>query len=155
MKRNRVLWAGLLVLPLLFAAGQVLAGDLEAIDPYARSTPPGMENSAAYLTLRNSGDADRRLVAAESPVAATLELHTHLHEDGMMRMRQVEHIDVPAGAEVKLEPGGLHVMLLGLQQPLTPGESIPLSLRFADGEQLELEAEVRHPSRQHHQRHHH
>ncbi len=155
MTMHRVFGTVTLLAVLLIGASLAKASQLTVIDPYARATPPGIENSAAYLALRNSSDSDRRLVAAESPVARAVELHTHLHEDGMMRMRQVEHIDIPAQGEVKLQPGGLHIMLLGLERALAPGERIPLTLRFADGEQLSVEAEVRHPIGQQHHGHGH
>ena len=136
----------LLALALFAVAPAAVASNLEAQEPYARSTPPGMQNSAAYFVLRNHGNQPRHLVAVASSVAAKVELHTHLHEDGMMMMRQVESVEVPRRGVVKLEPGGLHVMLLGLKHPLEPGQHIDLTLQFDDGSSLELRPEVRHPS---------
>jgi copper(I)-binding protein len=95
------------------------------------------------MTVTNAGASDRALVGGSSPAAKVVELHTHTMEGGMMRMRQVEKIDLPAGKDVSLKPGGLHVMLIGLKQNLTPGENVPLTLKFADGSELTLDAPVR------------
>ncbi len=114
---------------LLLAAPPVAAeGPIEVAEARARvllADRPG----AAWLTIRNSGPADR-LIGAESPAAARVELHTHIHEGGVMRMREVESIAVPAGGEAVLEPGGDHLMLFGLRPGLAPGDEIPLVLIF-------------------------
>jgi copper(I)-binding protein len=123
-------------------AGSV-ADQVEVEDPYVRGVPPGQPNSASFLRLTNHGSVDSALVGARSPVAKVVELHTHTMEGGMMRMRPVEKIDLPAGKQVALQPGGLHVMLIGLKQKLVPGERIPLTLLFADGSEKALEAPVR------------
>lgn len=112
-------------------------------DPYVRAVPPGQPNSAAFMTITNPGTADRAVVAAASSAAEVLELHTHRMEGGMMRMRQIERIDVPAGTAVALAPGGLHVMLIGLTAPLAPGDQVPLTLTLDDGASIALSAPVR------------
>ncbi|WP_232424102.1 copper chaperone PCu(A)C [Imhoffiella purpurea] len=120
-----------------------LAAEIQVTDPYARAVPAGQRNSAAFMVLSNHSGEDRALVAAESPVAETVELHTHVMADGMMQMRRIERIDIPAGGTATLAPGGLHIMLIGLGQPLDPGTDIDLELRFDDGETLDLEVPVR------------
>jgi copper(I)-binding protein len=90
------------------------AAEITINDPYARAVPPGQPNSAVFLSLTNSSAQDRALVGAESPAAGVTELHTHVNEDGMMRMRRIDRIELPAGETVTLKPGGLHVMLIGL-----------------------------------------
>jgi copper(I)-binding protein len=126
------------------AAGQpAQVSTIEVGDPYVRAVPPGQPNSAAFMLLRNDSGEARALVAAASPAAQTLELHTHTHEGGMMRMRQVERIELPAHTTVGLEPGGLHVMLIGLTGQLEPGGSVDLTLRFDDGSQAQVQAQVR------------
>jgi copper(I)-binding protein len=112
-------------------------------DPYVRAVPPGQANSAVFMSLENRSDQDQALVAAESDVSEIVELHTHIEEGGMMRMRQIEKIDVPAGETVILQPGGLHVMLIGLQQALEPGQTIDLTLVFEDGSRMPVQAPVR------------
>jgi copper(I)-binding protein len=112
-------------------------------DPYVRAVPPGQANSAVFMSLENRSDQDQALVAAESDVSEIVELHTHIEEGGMMRMRRIEKIDVPAGETVILQPGGLHVMLIGLQQALEPGQTIDLTLVFEDGSRMPVQAPVR------------
>ena len=112
-------------------------------DPYVRAVPPGQPNSASFMSFHNKGDKDLALVAAASSAAEVVELHTHTMEDGMMRMRRVDKIDLPAGEMTSLKPGGLHVMLIGLKQKLVPGEKIGLTLSFDDGSELKVEAPVR------------
>jgi|APFre7841882724_1041349.scaffolds.fasta_scaffold105870_1 copper(I)-binding protein len=116
---------------------------VEIADPYARAVPPGQPNSAVFMTLTNRSTETRALVAATSPAAEVSELHTHVHEDGMMRMRRVERIEVPAGASVNLQPGGLHLMLIGLKGDLEPGDQVDLTLSFDDGTQAQVLAPVR------------
>lgn len=114
-----------------------------ARDPYARAVPPGQPNSAAFMTLTNGSGEPRALVSAASPAAKTVELHTHLNEGGMMRMRRIERIEVPAGTKVELKPGGLHLMLIGLTGDLSPGDAVDLTLSFDDGSQTQVKAPVR------------
>jgi copper(I)-binding protein len=121
-----------------------LAGDAISVkDPYARAVPPGQPNSAVFMQISNDGADDRALLSAASGVADVVELHTHLMEDGMMKMRRVDQIDLPAGETVTLAPGGLHVMLIGLKQQLQPGDDVPLTLTLDDGSELSLTAPVR------------
>jgi copper(I)-binding protein len=116
---------------------------IEIQNGYVRAVPPGQQNSAAFMTLINQGEDSIALLAGESTAAEVVELHTHLMEDGMMRMRQVEQIEVPAGKTVELKPGGLHVMLIGLTSPLKPGDTIDLNLGFDDGSQQSLTLPVK------------
>ena len=118
-------------------------GTITVGDAYARAVPPGQPNSAVFMTLTNPSDTPRALVSAQSPAAKTVELHTHVNEGGMMRMRRIERIEVPARGSVKLEPGGLHVMLIGLNDDLAPGSTVDLTLSFDDGNQVEVKAPVR------------
>ena len=124
-------------------AVQAAEGPVSVADPYARAVPPGQPNSGAFMTLTNASAQPRALVSASSPAARTVELHTHVNEDGMMRMRKVERIEIPAGTTVTLAPGGLHVMLIGLKEDLKPGTSVDLALSFDDGSQVQVQAPVR------------
>jgi copper(I)-binding protein len=124
------------------AAGTVAEG-IMVNDPYVRAVPPGQPNSASFMVLHNMGKQGSALTAASSPAAEVVELHTHTMEEGMMRMRKVEKIDLPAGEVVKLQPGGLHVMLIGLKQKLVPDEKVLLTLMFEDGSSLQVDAPVR------------
>ncbi|MCW8889275.1 MAG: copper chaperone PCu(A)C [Sedimenticola sp.] len=111
-------------------------------DAYVRAVPPGQPNSASFMVIKNHSSESFALVGAESAVAKALELHTHTMKDGMMRMRQVKQIELPAGDVVKLQPGGLHVMVIGLQQKLVPGEQVDMTLVFSDGSKLALKVPV-------------
>ena len=117
------------VLGVVFASAALAqSGQLEVGNAWARATPGKAENGAAYLTIQ-SPTADR-LVSASSPVAKKAELHISSMEGMVMKMRPLAALDIPAGKPVTLSPGGTHVMLLGLNQPLREGQSFPLTLTF-------------------------
>jgi len=122
---------------------ETAAKSIAVSDAYVRAVPPGQPNSAAFMALSNRSAADHALVEVRSDVAQAVELHTHSMKDGMMQMRRVAQIDVPAGGETRLQPGGLHVMLIGLQRDLQPAEAVSLQFEFEDGSLLELSAPVR------------
>jgi hypothetical protein len=106
----------------------------------------GGANSAIYMVLANGGAAADSLVAAQADVSNTIEIHETVMEGDVMRMNQVEGgIQVPAGGQVELKPGGYHVMLIGLTRDLAVGEKFPVTLEFASGAKLDVEAEVRQP----------
>lgn len=110
---------------------------------WARANPPVVGNSAAYMTLVNTGQEEDRLVGVDGEVAERIELHTHLLENGVMMMRPVEAVEMAPGASAVLEPGGLHVMLIGLEQPLKPGQTFPLTLNFDKAGPVEVTVTVR------------
>ena len=132
---------------LSMVATQVVAheydlGTLHIGHPYARSTPPGASAGAAYLSIANRGKTADSLVRASTPRAQATELHSMSMDGNIMRMRQVQSVSAAAGATVKLEPGGLHIMLTGLKQPLKTGERFPLTLFFEKAGQLTVEIVV-------------
>ncbi|WP_286239115.1 copper chaperone PCu(A)C [Neptuniibacter halophilus] len=110
---------------------------------YARAVPPGQKISASFMQLNNSDAEKVALVSASSAVAESVELHTHSHADGVMQMRQVEQIEVPASGSVTLQPGGYHIMLIGLKQDLPEGSHIDLQLNFSDGTRQDLNLPVK------------
>lgn len=107
---------------------------------WVRATAPHQDEAAAYMTL-TSRDADR-LTGIASAQAGMAMLHTTDHEAGVMRMREADGIDLPAGQAVALAPGGTHVMLGDLQGPLKAGQTVVLSLRFAHAAPMEVRAAV-------------
>lgn len=129
----------------LIVAFGVSAQSVEVKDAWVRGTVPAQKGTGAFMEI--TGKSGARLVSAESPVASTVELHNMTMTNGIMKMFQVDGIDVPAGKTVKLAPGGYHVMIMGLKQQMKPGERVPLKLTFelADKkrESLELSVEVR------------
>lgn len=121
----------------------VYAQDIVVSDAYVRATPPHTKNSAAFLTLTNQQDKSIKLVAASSDIAERVELHNHIHEDGVMKMRQVEAITIPAKASTRLQPGGYHVMFLGLKEQLNLEQEVKFNLYFDNGDELTITAPVK------------
>ena len=126
--------SGLRALLVWFAlAGGAAAADVGIAEPWARATPGAASNGAIYLSLTNNG-ADTAIIAAASPAAKAAALHGHEMDGDMMRMRALESVALPAGETETFAPGGLHIMLMGLAAPLVEGESLSLTLTFADGD---------------------
>ena len=121
--------------------GSAAAGPLTITDAWIRATPPGARTAAAYLTIANTGAADR-LLGGATPAARSVEVHTHVDERGLQRMVRLAELGLPAGETVRLTPGGIHLMLVDVAAPLAAGASVTLSLRFAAAGTLELEVPV-------------
>ena len=111
------------------AAHSFKLGEITIGHPYARTTAPGQSTGGAYLRFENRGPSDR-LVAAQADIAKRVELHDMKMDGDVMRMRQLDAIDVPPNKAVVLKPGGLHLMLVGLKAPLKQGDKFPLTLKF-------------------------
>jgi hypothetical protein len=124
------------------ACGAAAADAPTVADAWARATPPGAQAGAVYLTLHGGATADR-LTGASTPRAPMAHLHTVENSAGMMKMRAVDGVDVPAGATVRFTPNGLHLMLMGIDRPLAAGERFTLTLHFARGGDRSAEVEVR------------
>ena len=118
------------------------AGAIHIDHPWARASIGMAKAGAAYMVLTNEGSETDRLISASADVAESVELHTHMMDDGVMRMRQVEAIEINPGTPSVLEPGGLHVMLIGLKQPLAAGESFPMTLTFEQAGEVTVEVSV-------------
>ncbi|MBV8679948.1 MAG: copper chaperone PCu(A)C [Aquitalea sp.] len=130
LSRLFTLFAGLL-LAATVSAHSFKLGALELGHPWSRAMPEASPTGAAYLSIKNTGKEADTLLSVSTPRADKAELHVHLNDNGVMRMRQVESVAVAAGAEVKFAPGGYHIMLMGLKQPLKAGDHFPLTLKFA------------------------
>jgi len=111
---------------LLFATAAGHAQQVSVREPWVRAVPPQSSATGAFMQLTATEDA--RLVAAASPVAGVVEIHEMKMDGGVMRMRAVAGLDLPAGRSVALEPGGYHVMLMMLKQPLKDGDKVPITL---------------------------
>lgn len=129
-------------LTVLLAACSGAAGGDEIVVSDARVPVPAGANGAAYMTLTNDGDTDDQLVGVTSDVAEAVELHQSAMQDGSMSMRQVDGIDLPAGGAAVLEPGGFHVMLVGVTAELAEGDTVDLILEFANAGEQTVSAEV-------------
>jgi periplasmic copper chaperone A len=142
MNRSPIRRALLLIaaFPLLSFAAD---GALRIDEAYVRLVPPNAPASAAFMVISNSGSAPRQLLKAQSPVAKTVELHTHVNDHGVMKMRPVTSIAIEPHAQVELKPGSYHIMLIDLKQPLNEGDTVPLALFFDDGSSQQISAPVR------------
>lgn len=111
------------------AATEASAG-ISIVDAWAAPTPSGVDIAAGYLSITNGTAADDVLVGVSTPRATRSDIHEMSGENGVMRMRAVPRLTIPAGQTVTLGPGGLHLMFTGLDHPFTAGENIPLRLSF-------------------------
>lgn len=139
MKFRRIALAATMVATM--SAGAAWA-QLSVTEPWVRGTVAAQKATGAFMNLRS--DEAVTLVGASSPVAGVVELHEMRMEQDVARMRQVERIDLPAGKTVELRPGGYHLMLLDLKQPLEQGQTVPLTLqvRGSDGAEREVAVEA-------------
>lgn len=116
---------------------------IRVTDPWSRAVGKMAHSAVTYMTLENTGDASDRLLSASAPVAGKVELHTHIADGTVMRMRAVQAIDVGPHAKVRLQPGGLHVMLIDLKGPLAAGSSFPLTLKFEKAGEITVDVAVK------------
>lgn len=125
-------------------------GDIQVRHPWSRATPPGAKVAVGYMEIRNRGAQPDRLLSASTTVAKRVEMHVTQREGEVMKMRQVESFEIPARERYALRPGGSHLMLVDIVQPLEKGERFTMKLRFERAGELEIELEVqergsRHP----------
>lgn len=120
---------------------------ISADEVIVRVPMPGRTVTAGYLTLVNHTDQLQQLTAVASDAFERIELHTHTHVDGMMRMQEVDHIEIPAHSEIVLQPGGLHLMLFNPSVELVADQSVELTLHFADGHSIPVQAQLTMPPR--------
>ena len=117
-------------------------GQLKIENPYARATVPGQKAAGGFMKIENKGSADQ-LIAASSPVAGEMQLHTMTMDGNVMKMREVKAIEVPANGTVELKPGGLHLMFMDIKSPLKAGEAVPVKLKFQKAGEVEIKVPVR------------
>lgn len=110
--------------------------------PWARATPPGASVAGGYMVIRNAGAAGDRLLSASSPASAKVELHVHINDNGVMKMREVPGYDVPAKGRFELKPGGAHLMFIDLKKPFAEGDKVPVKLRFEKAGEVSAEFRV-------------
>jgi copper(I)-binding protein len=134
----------LVVLALCAAPTLAVADDapIVASDAWARPTLKGTRTGAVYLMLSNRGAAGDRLVGVSTPAAERAEVHEDITADGVMSMKPVPELALPAGASTAIEPGRYHIMLIGVKAPLAAGQSFPITLTFAGAPPLEVSVAV-------------
>lgn len=142
--RLRPLLGSLVLLPILACANLAGAASsaIEVENAKVREVPPGAPASAAFMTLQNRSSDAVRLIKATSSISRHTELHHHTQVEGVMQMRQVEAIEIGAEDSTVLAPGGLHLMLIGLEASPVTGQDVSLTLTFDNGDTLNLEAPV-------------
>src|SRR5476649_681372 len=136
-------------LPILLGGGLptsvVHAQEVTIKEPWVRGTVRGQKATGAFMQLTASEAAT--MVAVESPVAGSVQIHEMKMENDVMKMRAIQKLDLPAGKAVDLKPGGYHMMLMDLKQPLKKGEAVPIKLRFESKDKtfktIEIKAQVR------------
>ena len=129
-----------LLMVLLFVSTPVLA-QMQVEKPWARATAPGAKVAGGYMVIRNAGAADR-LVSASSPAAGKVELHVHINDNGVMKMREVPGFDVPAKGAFELKPGGAHLMFMDLKRPFKEGDKVPVTLKFEKAGEVKADFQV-------------
>lgn len=135
----------ILIVALLLITTPIYASEIKVSDAWARATAPGQGNGSVALLITSARDA--RLVAVSSSVSASAEIHTMTMDQGVMKMRQLDYLPLPAKQTVTLGPGGDHLMLFELKKPLKEGDFVPLTLtvQFADKstEKINIKAQIR------------
>ena len=123
-------------------AGETKVGDLVIADPWARATIGQVKTAAAYLIVINHGAAGDRLLAVSTPVAAKAHLHSSIIDEGVMKMRPLDALEIGAKGSTVLEPGGFHVMLMGVHGSLKEGDAFPLTLTFENAGSVDVAVRV-------------
>jgi copper(I)-binding protein len=130
----------LIIAAVLSLAASLAVAQVKIEGAWARPTVKGQQGGGGFLAI-TSPVADR-LVGGTTPVSARFELHTMSMQGDVMQMREIESIELPAGQKVELKPGGLHVMFIGIKQPLTVGSKVPVTLKFEKAGEVKVEFTV-------------
>ena len=131
-----------LLLLLTTAFANLAGADVTVKEAYIREMPPGQPVTAAFMTLHNNGDEAVQLIAVSSEAAERVEIHAHRHDNGMMRMEQIDSVSVSAGGDFVFKPGDHHLMLIDLKRSLRAGEVVRLKLEFKGIEPLIIDVPV-------------
>ena len=123
-------------------AHEIVAGSLVIHHPWSRATPAGAKTAAVYMMLHNKGDKADRLIGAESDIAESAEFHETTMNNGVMSMKPVDSVDLPAGGAAELAPHGLHIMLFGVKQSLSEYDTFNMTLIFEHAGRVKIEVEV-------------
>ena len=134
MSRYATKWfavaAFLITVGAVAALSHAAEAEISLSNAWVRPTLGAGRTTAAYVTVTNAGTAADRLTAVDTPGANSVEVHTAGMEEGIMRMRRLEGLDIPVGETVTMAPGGYHIMFIGLKKPFKKGESCPVTILF-------------------------
>ena len=122
--------------------------------PWARATPGAVKNSAAFMSFDNKGAADK-LISVTGDVAKEIQIHSMITEAGVMKMREIKSLDIPANGKAELKPGGFHVMLIGIPDGLKEGTKFPLKLKFEKAGEVTVQVTAEKPGAHDHSEHKH
>jgi periplasmic copper chaperone A len=138
----------------LASAHEYKQGNITIGHPWARATPGAVKNSAAFMTLSAKDTADK-LISVSGDVAREIQIHTMITEAGVMKMREIKSLDIPANGKTELKPGGLHIMLIGLKDGLKDGQKFPLKLKFEKAGEVTVDVVAEKPGAHDHSGHKH
>jgi len=127
---------------LILCAAFPVQAQMQVEKPWVRATVPGAKVGGGYMVLRNAGARADRLLSASSPAAAKVELHVHINDNGVMKMREVQGYDVPAKGSFELKPGGAHLMFMDIKRPFKEGEKLPVKLKFEKAGEVSADFQV-------------
>lgn len=144
MKRQLAFLGAAMMLsaPAVALAHSYEAGGVTVAHPWARATPGGATVGAAYAEIKAKDGAADTLLSASSPAAGRVEIHTHTMDGGVMKMRKIEKLAIPAGGSAVMRPSGDHIMLFDLKAPLKEGDLLPMTLVFEKAGEVTIEATV-------------
>lgn len=117
-------------------------GKLAITQIWSRAMPPSAPTGAVYFHISNPSETADRLIGVQTPRAEKAELHTHVHKGEVMSMERIESVELAAGGEVAFKPGGNHVMLFKLKEPLVAGEHFPLTLIFENAGEMMVDVNI-------------
>ncbi|TXE80303.1 copper chaperone PCu(A)C [Campylobacter peloridis] len=127
------------ILSLCVLSSFILANEITINDPYVRQTPPNSKTTAFFMEIKNNSDKDVKLIKAQSSLSDTTEIHDHIMENGKKMMVQIPQITIKAHSSAILQPGGMHIMVLNLNQNITQDTKANLTLYFDDNSTIKLE----------------
>jgi periplasmic copper chaperone A len=133
----------LLTLASAASLADAATGSVRILDAWMREPPPGRNIAALYMILRNDSNAAARIIGVQLENASSASIHQSVEQEGMMRMRAVPVLDVPAGFTVALAPGGYHIMVFGLKRVWRSGERLPFCLMRDNGDRICAKARVK------------
>jgi len=125
----------------LASAARANSGPISIADVWARAS--NVSTGAVYMIINNSGDTNDRLVAAQSPVAKAVQIHIEINDNGFIKMRQLQSVEVKSNGKATLAPDGTHLMLIGLKHHLENGQKFPLTLTFEKAGKIEVTVAVK------------